>query len=115
MLLRLDDRDTAPLHEKIAAGLRRALAAGEVAVGERLPAARELGASLGVNMHTVLRAYAQLADEGLVAVRRGRGVTVLAAGPERAELHHRIRALLDEARRLGIEREELVAMIREAR
>ncbi|WIY00645.1 GntR family transcriptional regulator [Amycolatopsis mongoliensis] len=114
MLLRLDDRDTSPLHEKIAAGLRRALAAGEVAVGERLPAARELGASLGVNMHTVLRAYAQLADEGLVVMRRGRGVTV-AAGPDRAGLHHRIRALVDEARRLGIEREELVTMIREAR
>lgn len=115
MLLRLDDRDTAPLHEKIAAGVRRALAAGELDVGERLPAARELASSLGVNMHTVLRAYGQLADEGLVAVRRGRGVTVLAAGPDRAELHHRIRALVDEARRLGVEHEELVAMIEEAR
>ena len=115
MLLRLDDRDTAPLHEKIAAGVRRALAAGELDVGERLPAARELASSLGVNMHTVLRAYAQLADEGLVAVRRGRGVTVWAAGPDRAELYHRIRALVDEARRLGIEHEELVAMIEEAR
>ncbi|SEF23741.1 DNA-binding transcriptional regulator YhcF, GntR family [Amycolatopsis pretoriensis] len=115
MLLRLDDRDTAPLHEKIAAGLRRALAAGDLGVGERLPSARELGSSLGVNMHTVLRAYAQLADEGLVSMRRGRGVTVLAAGPDRAELHHRIRALVDEARRLGIEHEELVVMIEEAR
>jgi DNA-binding transcriptional regulator YhcF (GntR family) len=113
MLLTLDDQDPSPLYEQIAAAVRRALTTGELATGERLPPARALAASLGVNMHTVLRAYGELASDGLIAIRRGRGVTVLAGAPDRAGLHGMIRALSAEARRLGVEREELITMIRE--
>jgi len=61
MLLRLDTTDRRPLHEQVAAALRRAIADGSCP--PRLPPARELAAGLGVNPNTVLRALRDLRDE----------------------------------------------------
>jgi DNA-binding transcriptional regulator YhcF (GntR family) len=115
MLVRIDPGLQEPLFEQIAAELRRALAQGELEAGDRLAPARELADALGVNMHTVLRAYAALRDEGLVEMRRGRGVTVLDAPSSRARLVELARALLDEARRQGVDMKKLVALLKELR
>src|SRR5215831_19135586 len=54
-----------PLHEQVAAAIRRAIADGEVGPGDRLPPARDLAAVLGVNANTVFRALRALRDEGV--------------------------------------------------
>ncbi len=113
MLVRIDPARPEPLHEQIAAQLRRALAEGRLKTGEQLPTARQLADSLEVNMHTVLRAYAALRDDGLVEMRRGRGVTVRGAGSHRARVVDLARALLSEARRQGIALRELKALLEE--
>lgn len=100
MLLRLPP-DDGPLHERIAAAVRRAVADGEIAVGERLPATRDLADQLDVNVNTVLRGYRQLRDEGLVELRRGRGATVV-GDVEQARLTGLVDRLLAEATRLGV-------------
>jgi GntR family transcriptional regulator len=76
MLGTVDRDDALPLHEQVAAEIRRAIADGEAGPGDRLPPARDLAAVLGVNSNTVLRALRMLRDEGLLEFRRGRGVTV---------------------------------------
>ena len=65
-----------PLHDQVAAQIRRAIAEGEAGPGERLPLAKDLAAVLGANKNTVLRAMHLLRDEGLLEFRRGRGITV---------------------------------------
>ncbi|MFF5257370.1 GntR family transcriptional regulator [Actinomadura viridis] len=110
MLLRLHEDDPRPLHEQVAAAIRRAIAAGESAPGERVPPARDLAAALEINPNTVLRALRQLRDEGLLDFRRGRGIRV-AARPEAGELMENVRALVAAAERLGITRAELIEMI----
>jgi DNA-binding transcriptional regulator YhcF (GntR family) len=111
MLIRIDPARPEPLHQQIAAQLRRALGQGKLGSGEQLPPARQLADALEVNMHTVLRAYAALRDEGLIDMRRGRGVTVRSDGGRHARVVELARGLLAEARRQGIALRELKTLL----
>lgn len=62
-----------PVWAEIAETLRGELAA-KIPPGARLPAEAQLAARFGVNRHTLRRALAALAAEGLVHARRGTGV-----------------------------------------
>jgi GntR family transcriptional regulator len=106
----LDPVSSVPLFEQAAAQIRRAIADGEAAPGERLPPARDLAAVLGVNTNTVLRALRALRDEGLLEFRRGRGVTV-AATPEQGVVIEQARDLVRVARRHGYGLDELIKVI----
>ena len=113
MLLTLDLNDPRPLHEQVTDAIRRAIAAGDIAPGDRLPPARDLADALGVNANTVLRSLRDLRDEGLLEFRRGRGVSVLRRPDGREALRTRARELLDEAERYGFTTDEVVALIRD--
>jgi GntR family transcriptional regulator, phosphonate transport system regulatory protein len=55
------------------------IAQGRYGTGDKLPSEAQLAARFGVNRHTVRRALAAMADQGLVHARRGAGVFVAAA------------------------------------
>jgi len=112
MLLRVDLGSTQPLHEQLAGQVRAAIAAGDVKPGERLPPARELAASLDVNVHTLLRALQTLRDEGLVEMRRGRGTTIADAAVDSAAVHQHARSLVDAARSLGMSDDEILTTVK---
>lgn len=114
MLLRVDPASQVPLFDQLAASIRAAAITGTVTAGERLPAARELAQSLDINVHTVLRAYQLLRDEGLIELRRGRGAIVTDRAQDYAELSHGIAAVVREARQLDVTPSTLSALIREA-
>ncbi|MFR9796708.1 GntR family transcriptional regulator [Streptomyces sp. MS06] len=113
MLIRVDTASPVPLGDQIAAAVRGAIADGRAEPGQRLPGARQLAESLGVNVHTVLRGYQKLRDEGLIDLRRGRGAQVTAGpAPARAELVEQARRLVAHARALGVGDEDLLALLR---
>ena len=115
MLFRVDPTSDEPLYVQLAAQVRTAVARGEVRTGERLPSARDLATSLEMNLHTVLHAYQELRDEGIVELRRGRGAVVTAdAPPDLAELHTAVDALVATARRLHVAPETVTALVKEA-
>lgn len=82
-------------------------------VGEQLPPAAELGVALSVDRNTVLAAYRQLRDEGVLEFRRGRGARVTARGPTTSVITEAARALVETARQHGVGRNELVRLIKE--
>lgn len=109
----IDPSDATSLHEQVAAEIRRAIGDGEAKPGDRLPAARDLAAVLGVNNNTVLRALRSLRDEGLVEFRRGRGVTVCGGAANRNAVLGKARELVAFARHHGYRPDELVQIIQQ--
>ena len=87
------------------------MVAGKAGPGDRLPPAKELARSLDVNMHTVLKAYARLRDDGLVEMRRGRGVTVVDQPAARASLVEAARSLVEQATQAGYLRAEILELV----
>lgn len=113
MLIRIEPADERPLYQQIVDEVRRALVLGTVAPEDPLPSVRALAAELRVNPNTVQQAYRELERAGIVYTRRGQGTFVAApGGGEREQLLHDVaeRALRD-ARRYGIEPEELAEAI----
>ncbi|HEX3511565.1 MAG TPA: GntR family transcriptional regulator [Solirubrobacteraceae bacterium] len=107
----LDRTDPTPLHDQVAAHIRRSIAEGDARPGDRLPPAKDLAAVMGVNVNTVLRALRTLRDEGLLEFRRGLGVRV-AGTPEQGIVLAKTRELIGLARHNGYKPDELIALIR---
>ncbi len=114
MLGGIDRSDSTPLHDQVAAQIRRAIADGEALAGERLPPARDLAAVMGVNANTVLRALRMLREEGLLEFRRGHGIRV-AGTPQRGAVISRAHELVRFARQQGYQPDELIAIIQSLR
>ena len=67
---------TTPIYKQITDQVRLAVATGRLKVGDQLPSVRAMAEELVVNPNTVGRAYTDLAHEGLIESRAGRGVFV---------------------------------------
>ncbi|WP_328593164.1 aminotransferase-like domain-containing protein [Lentzea tibetensis] len=81
----LGDWSTArgPLYRRLAAALTKAMRAGDLPHGERLPSERDLARMLQVSRATVVAAYDELRSAGMVDSRRGSGTRVTTEAPKR--------------------------------
>ncbi len=111
MLLKIDHSAKQPLHEQLAGQIRAAIVSGELKPGDKLPPARELASGLDVNVHTLLRALKTLKEEGLVDMRRGRGTAVTAAAPRVGRLAELADELVDEAKRSGMSKQQVLSLV----
>ena len=97
--VKVDRSEALPLHDQVAAEIRRAIADGEAGPGERLPFAKDIAAVWSEQEHRV-RDLHILRDEGLLEFTRGRGITV-SGTPQRSVVMSRVRELVDFARQHG--------------
>lgn len=84
--------------------------------GDVLPSVRQLADTIGINMHTVNKAYTVLKQEGYVKVDRRKGAVIAVdEGTKQAMLDVRdeLRVLLAKASCKNISREEVHALIDE--
>jgi GntR family transcriptional regulator len=77
----LDPADPRPAYQQIAGQLRASIGRNELRPGDQLPSERVLAAEYGVTPVTVRQGIALLKAEGLVDMRRGRGLFVRRARP----------------------------------
>ena len=112
MLLRLDPASPLPIFAQIAGSVRRELLESRLAPGDRLPPAKDVARALDVNLHTVLRAYRELRDEGLIDLRRGRGAVVTPqASRALVEVGDAVRELVRAAGAAGLSELETVSLV----
>ncbi|MDD2619149.1 MAG: PLP-dependent aminotransferase family protein [Syntrophomonadaceae bacterium] len=79
--IRLDRDSRTPLYLQIRNAIRDLITEQLLPTGFRLPPERRLAVSIGVNRSTVVKAYEELAAEGLIQSHVGRG-TLVAGGNE---------------------------------
>lgn len=86
-----------PIYRQIVDQIRCAVAAGQLAVGDKLPSVRAMAERLVVNPNTVAKAYNDLVRDGVIESRHGLGVFVAKrrAIYTRAERVRRLDAALD--------------------
>lgn len=100
-------------YRQIVYAATKAVVSGELAAGVGFPSVRELSQELKINPNTAQKAIAELVRDGLLEVRPGIGTVVAArrrasAAERRALLSNEVEQLVVEARRLGLEREEMI-------
>jgi GntR family transcriptional regulator len=76
VFIELDLQSDTPLYTQLADQLTEGIASGELKPGDPLPSIRRLAEDLGINLHTVNKAYNLLKQEGLLQVHRKTGVIV---------------------------------------
>jgi DNA-binding transcriptional regulator YhcF (GntR family) len=109
-----------PLFAQVAERLAGEIADGGLAEGARVPSTNELAAFYRINPATAAKGIKLLADDGLLEKRRGIGMFVATGARQRllarrrAEFTERyMEPLLTEATRLGINSDELIALIKD--
>jgi GntR family transcriptional regulator len=113
MFERIDPRSPTPIYAQIAERVRVAVAAGELTKGDGLPSVRALATRLRVNPATVVQAYRELEQEKLVEMRQGAGTYILEmstdsrARERTAAAKRLVRGLMEEAARLGIQKDDI--------
>lgn len=113
----LSNSSDKPIYEQIAAQIRDAVAAGELAAGEQLPSIRALAAQLRISAITTKRAYQDLEAQGYVTTIPGKGCFVADQNLDllREERLRRVEASLAravcDARACGLSDDELREML----
>ena len=116
MILVVDFNSEEALYIQLRNQIIVGIATNRLKEGESLPSVRQLAESIGINMHTVNKAYTVLKQEGFVKVDRRRGA-VIAIDADRIsdleQMRESLRVILARASCRNISREEVHALIDE--
>ncbi|WP_307739704.1 GntR family transcriptional regulator [uncultured Parolsenella sp.] len=102
MVIVIDQMSQTPIYQQIRDQIVKGIAVRDLRPGDALPSVRALAQDLGINLHTVNKAYATLRDEGYVLMlgRKGAFVADAAAEPtagmDEHELEGHLKRLLTE-------------------
>ncbi|SDD21323.1 GntR family transcriptional regulator [Rhodococcus tukisamuensis] len=112
----INRRSGIPAYVQLVLQVKQALRLGDLNPGDRLPTAKEVVAAVTVNPNTVLKAYRELENDGLVQARPGLGtfVTQSLIKPgmaERQALQDELTTWARQAASAGLDRSDLEALV----
>src|SRR5215831_2830391 len=81
--LRVNRQSSVPVHVQLRAQIRHLISTGSLKPGMQLPTVRQLAGFLRINRNTVVRALADLSQDGYLESRQGRGTFVVEQPPAR--------------------------------
>ena len=113
---RVQFRPGIPLYEQIVYAAKKAVISGQMRAGDAFPSVRTLSRELKINPNTAHKVITQLIASGLLETRTGVGSVVAtlpqSSAAERTELlGSEIEQLVVEARKLGIELDDMIESI----
>lgn len=76
MIFNIDFQSEEALYMQLRNQIITLIATEEIREGDILPSVRQLADNIGINMHTVNKAYAVLKDEGFITLDRRRGAVI---------------------------------------
>ena len=106
-----------PIYEQVVYAVTRAIMTGQLRPGDAFPSVRSLSQDLKVNPNTAHKIVAALIDQGLLEGRPGIG-TIVGDGRDgrsaerRAVVEHETERLVVEARRVGLDLQDVLAAVR---
>lgn len=84
-----------PIYLQLKNEIIKAIARGELEEGETLPSIRDLSVDIGVNLHTINKAYNLLKEEGYLVIDRRKGAMVSVARDKKDEFVNSIEEELE--------------------
>ena len=116
MLIEIDFNSEEAIYAQLCNQIILGIATSKLQEGENLPSVRQLADTIGINMHTVNKAYSVLKQEGFVTIDRRRGAVIsIDADKIRAleEMKEELRVLLAKGSCRNISRAEVHELIDE--
>jgi len=118
-LFNIDQRSSTPIYQQLVQEVKEAVLRGVLQPGDRLPSVRELAGRLAINPNTIQKSYQELERQKVVETLRGKGTFVCLDYRVRedeekmGEFRENLRKILVEAHYLGLDRERIVALVRQ--
>lgn len=119
MYIHIDYNSGKPIIHQAVEQIKWLVVSGKLLPGKKLPSIREISRQLQINPTTVVRIYKELQHQGIIILRQGQGAFVaeqskIPSKPEAAEsIRAAVRAALVEGVRLGLNKEDLDALMNE--
>lgn len=113
MFLKINFESEMPIYEQLRRQLVIGIANGELEPGEELPSVRQLAGDIGINLHTVNKAYNILKSEGYLIIDRRKGAMVKDSLPVIEEediekLKSELKYLVADSKNRGIGKDEFL-------
>ena len=116
MIVRIDFNSDEAIYMQLRNQIIMGIATSAIRAGDTLPSVRQLAQTVGINMHTVNKAYAVLRQEGFIQLDRRKGA-VIALDVDKlkavAEMREQLRIVLAQGRCKNISKEEVHELVDE--
>ena len=94
MLIRIDFESDTPIYTQLHDQIVLGIAKGLLQPGEAMPSVRQMAADIGINLHTVNKAYTLLREEGYLVMDRRSGAVISTIIRNRESFEDRLRTAL---------------------